>query len=31
MLRDGGFGFEGNASELREMASRDSYVHAFLN
>ena len=31
MLRDGRIAFEGNASELREMASRDTYLHAFLN
>jgi phospholipid/cholesterol/gamma-HCH transport system ATP-binding protein len=31
MLKDGRIGFEGNASELREMAARDSYVHAFLS
>src|SRR5436189_849213 len=29
MLKDGGIGFEGNAKELREMASKDPYVHAF--
>jgi phospholipid/cholesterol/gamma-HCH transport system ATP-binding protein len=31
MLKDGSIGFEGNASELRDMAARDSYIHAFLN
>ena len=31
MLKDGGIGFEGNASELRDMASKDPYIHAFLN
>ena len=31
MLKDGRIGFEGNASELREMAARDSYIHAFLS
>jgi phospholipid/cholesterol/gamma-HCH transport system ATP-binding protein len=31
MLKDGGIGFEGNASELRAMASEDPYIHAFLS
>jgi phospholipid/cholesterol/gamma-HCH transport system ATP-binding protein len=31
MLRDAGIVFEGNASELREFAKRDPYVHAFLS
>jgi phospholipid/cholesterol/gamma-HCH transport system ATP-binding protein len=31
MLKDGGIGFEGNASELREMAAKDRYIHAFLS
>jgi phospholipid/cholesterol/gamma-HCH transport system ATP-binding protein len=31
MLKDGGIAFEGNAKELREMASKDPYVHAFLS
>jgi phospholipid/cholesterol/gamma-HCH transport system ATP-binding protein len=31
MLIDGRIGFEGNASELREIAARDSYIHAFLS
>jgi phospholipid/cholesterol/gamma-HCH transport system ATP-binding protein len=31
MLRDGGIAFEGNASELREMAATDPYIHAFLS
>jgi len=31
MLKDGRVGFEGNASELREMAAKDSYIHAFLS
>ena len=31
MLKDGGIAFEGNATELREMAAKDSYVHAFLS
>ncbi|HTH00558.1 MAG TPA: ATP-binding cassette domain-containing protein [Vicinamibacterales bacterium] len=30
MLKDGGIAFEGNASELREMAANDPYVEAFL-
>jgi len=30
MLKDGGIAFEGNASELREMAANDLYVEAFL-
>ena len=29
MLKDGGIGFEGNADELREVAARDPYIHAF--
>jgi phospholipid/cholesterol/gamma-HCH transport system ATP-binding protein len=31
MLRDGGIAFEGNASELREMVSKDPYIEAFLS
>jgi phospholipid/cholesterol/gamma-HCH transport system ATP-binding protein len=31
MLKDGRIAFEGNASELREMAGRDPYIHAFLS
>jgi phospholipid/cholesterol/gamma-HCH transport system ATP-binding protein len=31
MLMDGGIGFEGNATELREMAAKDRYIHAFLS
>ena len=31
MLKDGQIAFEGNATELREMATRDAYIHAFLN
>jgi phospholipid/cholesterol/gamma-HCH transport system ATP-binding protein len=31
MLREGRIGFEGNATELREMAEKDPYIHAFLN
>ncbi|MFL6279011.1 MAG: ABC transporter ATP-binding protein [Vicinamibacterales bacterium] len=31
MLKDGGIAFEGNATELRDMASNDPYVHAFLS
>jgi phospholipid/cholesterol/gamma-HCH transport system ATP-binding protein len=31
MLKNGQISFEGNASELREMAAKDSYIHAFLN
>jgi phospholipid/cholesterol/gamma-HCH transport system ATP-binding protein len=31
MLKDGGIGFEGNASELRQMAAHDPYIHAFLS
>jgi len=31
MLKDGVIAFEGNATELREMAAKDSYVHAFLS
>jgi phospholipid/cholesterol/gamma-HCH transport system ATP-binding protein len=30
MLKDGGIGFEGNASELRAMAATDPYIRAFL-
>jgi phospholipid/cholesterol/gamma-HCH transport system ATP-binding protein len=30
MLKDGGIGFEGNASELRAMAATDPYIQAFL-
>jgi phospholipid/cholesterol/gamma-HCH transport system ATP-binding protein len=31
MLRDGGIGFEGNASELRAAAAKDEYIRAFLS
>jgi phospholipid/cholesterol/gamma-HCH transport system ATP-binding protein len=31
MLKDGGIGFEGNASELRAASATDSYIHAFLS
>jgi phospholipid/cholesterol/gamma-HCH transport system ATP-binding protein len=31
MLKDGAIAFEGNASELREMAAKDPYIHAFLS
>jgi phospholipid/cholesterol/gamma-HCH transport system ATP-binding protein len=31
MLKDGGIGFEGSASELRQMAAHDPYIHAFLS
>lgn len=31
MLKDGRIAFEGNASELREAADKDPYIHAFLN
>ena len=31
MLRDGGIGFEGNASELRRFKEKDPYVDAFLS
>jgi phospholipid/cholesterol/gamma-HCH transport system ATP-binding protein len=31
MLKDGRIGFEGNAQELREVAKRDDYIHAFLS
>jgi phospholipid/cholesterol/gamma-HCH transport system ATP-binding protein len=31
MLKDGTIAFEGNASELRAEAGRDSYIHSFLN
>ena len=31
MLKDGGIGFEGNATELRETAGKDPYIHAFLS
>lgn len=31
MLKDGTIAFEGNASELRAEAARDSYIHSFLN
>jgi phospholipid/cholesterol/gamma-HCH transport system ATP-binding protein len=30
MLKDGGIGFEGNASELRAMAATDPYIRALL-
>ena len=31
MLKDGGIAFEGNATELRDMAATDPYIHAFLS
>ena len=31
MLKDGGIGFEGNATEVREAAAKDPYIHAFLS
>ena len=31
MLKDGGIGFEGNATELRAMAAKDPYIHSFLS
>jgi phospholipid/cholesterol/gamma-HCH transport system ATP-binding protein len=31
MLRDGGILFEGNASELRDVARKDEYLNAFLS
>jgi len=31
MLRDGRITFEGTAAELREVAAKDEYVHAFLS
>lgn len=31
MLKDGRIAFEGNATELREAAAEDGYVHAFLS
>ena len=31
MLKDGGIGFEGNASEMRDAAAKDPYIHAFLS
>lgn len=31
MLKDGEIGFEGNASELRQRAAHDPYIHAFLS
>jgi phospholipid/cholesterol/gamma-HCH transport system ATP-binding protein len=31
MLKDGRIGFEGNASELRQRAASDRYIHAFLS
>jgi phospholipid/cholesterol/gamma-HCH transport system ATP-binding protein len=31
MLKDGRIAFEGNASELREAARRDPYLHSFLS
>jgi phospholipid/cholesterol/gamma-HCH transport system ATP-binding protein len=31
MLKDGRVAFEGNATELRETAAKDPYVHAFLS
>jgi phospholipid/cholesterol/gamma-HCH transport system ATP-binding protein len=31
MLKDGRIGFEGNASELRDAATRDEYIRSFLS
>jgi phospholipid/cholesterol/gamma-HCH transport system ATP-binding protein len=31
MLKDCGISFEGNATELRETAAKDPYIHAFLS
>ena len=31
MLKDGRIAFEGNATELREAAKKDAYIHAFLS
>ena len=31
MLKDGGIGFEGNATELAATAANDPYIHAFLS
>jgi phospholipid/cholesterol/gamma-HCH transport system ATP-binding protein len=31
MLKDGAISFEGNASELRAVATHDQYIHAFLS
>jgi hypothetical protein len=31
MLKDGRIAFEGNATELRETATQDPYVQAFLS
>jgi phospholipid/cholesterol/gamma-HCH transport system ATP-binding protein len=31
MLKDCGISFEGNATELREAAAKDQYIHAFLS
>jgi phospholipid/cholesterol/gamma-HCH transport system ATP-binding protein len=31
MLKDGRIGFEGNASEMRDAAAKDPYIHAFLS
>jgi phospholipid/cholesterol/gamma-HCH transport system ATP-binding protein len=31
MLKDGGISFEGNATELRDTAAKDPYIHAFLS
>jgi len=31
MLKEGGIAFEGNAAELRQAASQDQYIHAFLS
>ncbi len=31
MLKDGGIAFEGNATELRDVAATDPYIHAFLS
>ena len=31
MLKDGRIAFEGNATELRDRAANDPYIHAFLS
>ena len=31
MLKEGGILFEGNATELREIAKKDAYIRAFLS
>ena len=31
MLKDGGIVFEGNADELRDAATHDPYIRAFLS